>query len=504
MTATIDPPATPRTLPGSSDGSRQWRSLWRIHFYSGMFAIPFILLMAVTGLVILYTGPIRDATEGGKRVVAVGERYVSYDQQEQAVEAAYPGVGVISMTVPPDDHHATIFGLDDGQSGREVYVDPYTGTVLGDGDPDGGVVGLANRLHGFFNNDSYTLTLPTVSALWDGDAVMRPYVVGDLVLEVLGVWTLVLIASGLYLWMPRRSRNGGTQRNGRRWFSLRLQKAGRARWRDLHGLSGLLMLPVLGLTILSGMAWSTYWGPNFAALSDKLTPSSWEEAPDSALGTRADLDRLGNHIAWNTGDMPIPASYATAADGTMPAPLTLDAVTTIGAQEGMLPGYTVSFPKNATDDSGALVFGSFTLSNSWPRKTGETHNLVLDQFSGNTLSDQGAGAMGGISRGMDTLVSVHMGTQLGLIDRVVMTVLCLLAIWSSISALVLFTRRRRPGTLGLPRRPADLRLTRRIRIAAAALGVLFPQWAATALIVLGLDRFVIRKVPRLRIAFGQR
>ena len=45
--------------------------------------------------------------------------------------------------------------------------------------------GLANRLHGQLNNDAVTVGLPTVSALWDGGEVMRDYVVGDLVLELL-------------------------------------------------------------------------------------------------------------------------------------------------------------------------------------------------------------------------------------------------------------------------------------------------------------------------------
>lgn len=40
-----------------------------VHFYSGMFALPFILLMAVTGLVILYTDPIQQLTEGDVRSV---------------------------------------------------------------------------------------------------------------------------------------------------------------------------------------------------------------------------------------------------------------------------------------------------------------------------------------------------------------------------------------------------------------------------------------------------
>lgn len=511
MTSTLDAPSEPEPSPpepatapagGGGESSRQWRSLWRMHFYAGMFAIPFILLMAVTGLVILYTQPIHDALEGDIRTVAKGTETVSYDQQEQAVEAAYPDLPVLYMITPPDDHHATVFGVDEGTN--EVYVDPYTGEVQGKINADGGVVGLANRLHGFFNNDKFTVSLPTVSALWDGEAVMRPYVVGDLVLEVLGVWTIVLMATGVVLWMPRRTRNGGDARNGRGWFSLRLQKKGRARWRDLHGLSGLIMIPVLALTIVSGMGWSTYWGPNFNSLADKITPGNPVDPPTSTVATRADLDRLGNKIQWSTGDRPIPASYAPAADGTMPVPVSLDTVTAIGEQEGMLPGYTVFFPENATDDSGAPTFGAFTMSNSWPRKTGEARDLSIDQFTGQTLTDQKAYGLGAISYGLDALVSTHMGTQLGIFSRIFMTLLCVLAIWSSISALVMFTKRRRPGTLGLPKRPADVHLSRKIKLAGVTLGVLFPQWAASALIILGLDRFLIRRVRPLRLAFGQR
>jgi uncharacterized iron-regulated membrane protein len=79
-----------------------------------------------------------------------------------------------------------------------------------------------------------------------------------------------------------------------------------------------------------------------------------------------------------------------------------------------------------------------------------------------------------------------------------------LAIWSVTSALVMYTKRRRSGTLGLPRRAADVRLPRHLAIVAGVSAVVFPQWGLTALAVLGLDRFVIRRVPRLRVAFGQR
>lgn len=116
----------------------------------------------------------------------------------------------------------------------------------------------------------------------------------------------------------------------------------------------------------------------------------------------------------------------------------------------------------------------------------------------------GAYGYGSVSYGLDTLVSTHMGTQPGLFSRFMMTALCVLAMWSVISALVMFTKRRRPGSAGIPRRPVDVKLARRLRVTTWAMAVIFPVWGASAAIVLGFDRFVIRRNGRLRAAFGQR
>ncbi len=485
--------------------SRQWRSVWRIHFYSGVFAFPFLLLMAVTGLFILYTQPIQDALQGDLRTVAARGTVRSYDEQEQAVEAEFPGKPVLTMTTPVDSEHSTIFAIDDGSAaGIDVFVDPYTAEVLGSDKPGSGIVGLSNRLHGYLNNEAATIQLPTVSALWDDGDLLREYVIGDLVLEILGVWTLVLVVSGLYLWWPRTSRWKSRSRNGRGLFGLRMRKRGRARWRDMHAMSGLAMFIMMIVTLISGLAWSTYWGPNFTAFANEITPNTWTDAPQSSLGTRGDLDRLGNTIPWNTGDRPIPASYATAADGTLPAPISLDTVVAIAEEEGMQSGYYVTFPTNAEDEAGNPVYGSFMVSNSWPRKTEEARDIFLDQFTGKTLAEQEVYGYGAISYGVDFLVSVHMGTQFGLVTRILMTGVCLLAIFSSISAFIMFWKRRGSGASGLPRRPVNVRLEKRLWVFLAVFMVAFPLWGVSALIVLTLDRFVIRKIRPLRVAFGQR
>ena len=495
---------TTDTERAAADGSRRWRSVWRIHFYSGMFAMPFILLMAVTGLVILYTQPIEDLTQGDVRKVDVGDSMLSFDDQVAAVEAAYPDGAVYDLTPPGADDRATRFFVDDGSaSGQHVFVDPYTGEVLGDIKPGSGIVGLSNRVHGTLNNDAATIDLPAVSSILDDGPVMRPYVIGDLILEILGVWTLVLVFSGLYLWFPRRSRNSDGSKGGRRTWFIRTGATGRARWRDLHGFGGVVLLTVMLLTIMSGMAWSTYWSEQFAVLAEKVTPGAPVEPPLSALGVRGDLDRFGNQIPWATGDFPIPASYAPPTDGTVASPLSLDDVVAIAEAEGMKPGYTISFPANDVDEAGNPLYGSFTLYNSWPRTTGEARDLFVDQFSGETLAEQEAYGYGTVARAMDTLVSTHMGTQLGIVSRVFMTLLCVLSIWSVISGFVMFWKRRRPGSTGLPRRPVDVRLSKRLGLIALVTAIVFPQWGATALVVLAIDRFVIRRVRPLRVAFGQ-
>jgi uncharacterized iron-regulated membrane protein len=494
----------------ATTANRRWRSLWRLHFYAGMFAMPFVVLMASTGLVILYTQPLHSLLSGDRYDVARSATTVPYEVQAAAAQAKFPSATLTGVVTPRNATSASVFSVTDGSAaGEQVFVNPHTGVVLGTEKPGAGIIGLANRLHGYLNLNSAKVSLPAVAAIFDGGNVLRPYVIGDLILEVLGVWTLVLVMSGLYLWWPRRSSSAAepkrSTRSTRRRFGVRRGTTGRARWRDLHGTSGLLLLGAILVTVVSGLAWSTYWGPNFSALANKVSPNAWTDAPASALGTRGDLDVLGNQIPWNTGSRPIPASYATASDGSKPLPLPLDDVAALATEQGLKPGFKISFPKNAVDETTATTtYGAFTASNSWPRKTNEAHDLYLDQFSGKKLAHVTGYGYGAVSYGLDALVSTHMGTQLGIVSRVMMTSLCVLSLWSVLSALIMYSKRRRPGTMGLPRRPVDVKLSRRIGVTAAVMAVVFPVWGVCAAAILGLDRFVIRRNQRLRASFGQR
>lgn len=49
-----------------------------------------------------------------------------------------------------------------------------------------------------------------------------------------------------------------------------------------------------------------------------------------------------------------------------------------------------------------------------------------------------------------------------------------------------------------------MRVQRILGITAVVLAVVYPLWGMTVVAVLLLDRYVIRRIPKLRVTFGMR
>ena len=503
------------TVEEADRASRRWRSVWRMHFYAGIISAPILVMLAVTGLVILYTQPINDLVDADVRLVDVGGQARSYDDQTAAVTTAFPDEQIVSVVTPVDERHATIFGLADG---RDAFVDPYTAEVLGTRNPDGGIVGLANRLHGFLNNDSIKVPVPTAAGLFGTDPLFTDVDAGDLLVEVVACWGLALAVSGIYLWWPRK------RDTGKALFVPRLSATGRRRWRDLHAIPGILLSGIIIFFVVTGLPWSGFWGSNFSYAAEELTPGSYPDQPASSVARLGDIDRFGNKINWVLQDIEVPASEAPSSGGgheghsgagstdgeslaagdPRPATLSLDSVIRSAQAEGMRPGFAVSLPEDVEADDGATTFGTHAASNPWPSRSQHARSVYLDQFTGESLGSQDLYGFGTVWKIADYGISTHMGTQFGLINRIVMTGAALGVIWLVISAFVMYLKRRRPGGAGLPRRPRDVTMANRLILVAIALAIVFPLWGASLRAVLAIDRFVIRRFTPLRAVFGQR
>lgn len=309
---------------GDSRSSRLWRSVWRTHFYAGFSAAPILMLLAVTGLVILYTEPIERAVHGDLVTVTQRGAAVGLDRQRASVAARHPGWIFVSVTPPKAADRSTLFAMTDkGGTGFDVYVDPYTGDVIGHHKTENDIVGLANRLHGNLNNEGFKVPVPSLAGVFGGGPLFVDAAVGDMVVEVFAGWGLVLAFTGAYLWWPRKKATG------QRRFIPRLGARGRPRWRDLHAVAGTVLGAMLVFFVVTGLPWSAVWGPNWSFVASKVTPneqtSFWEwQGPPSAVPRTGDLDRAGRRIPWASGNDAIPPSPALGghqghdggADGT--------------------------------------------------------------------------------------------------------------------------------------------------------------------------------------------
>jgi uncharacterized iron-regulated membrane protein len=310
--------------------------------------------------------------------------------------------------------------------------------------------------------------------------------VGNLIIEMIAVWILVLAASGIYLWWPRAIEKGKPR------LSIRWRKGGRIRWRDLHATTGILLSVVLICYIASGLTWSRYWGENWRAVASTMTPSTEIDAPSTPAKV-GDFDRLGRRIAWADKEDPV---YASTTTDPIPKPLDINAINGIAESEGMIPGYSIVPPSDSTAD-GETVYGSYTVVNHWPQKLSEQRTLYLNQFTGETITNATADQDGTLSRITSWGVNTHMGTQYGIVTRILATLACLGVLTSIVSAMAMWWKRRPTGSAGLPGRTSDTVRSNTPRgavvavgVIATALAVLYPSFGVTLIVVLIAESIV--------------
>lgn len=478
------------------------RRIWRMHFWVALFATPALLVLACSGLVILYSQPLNNLLNRNLLLVDRGAQSIPLDQQVRtATQQVGADYAVDAVTPPAEpgrstrvDFLAPVAPESPAHEGNvtQVFVDPYTGAYLGQRTELSGLVGWANQLHRMFGNDGPTVQLPSVGHLIAPDAypdATIPVGIGNLWMELTAVWILVLLASGIYLWWPRALEAS------KPLLKVRWRRGGRIRWRDLHALTGVVVSLILIGYVLSGMTWSRYWGENWRAVSSTVAPSEQIDAP-STPATMGDYDRLGRRIAWAAADDPV---YASIPDGSAPQPLSFTDIDRIAKGEHMLPGYAIIPPSNSTD-GGEMLYGSYTVVNAWPQKVSEQRTLYLNQFTGQTIVNATAAQDGALSRLTSFGIAVHMGNQYGLLTRISATVACLGVLTSVLTGLLMWWRRRPAGGTGLPRPvPASTQASTPKRgvvlvsITAVVLGLVFPVFGVSVLLVVAIELILSRR-----------
>ena len=438
---------------------------WRWHFYAGLFVAPFMVMLALTGIIYLFKPQLDSLMYSSLLDVPAGDHTVPADDLLQRVKAAYPQGQVTQYLPPVNAERSAQFVVKNAGHELNVFVDPYHGDILGEQDAKQNLQAIARAIHG-------ELMIGTV---------------GDRLIEMAAGWGVVLVVSGLFLWWPRG------QAAGILW--PRLNARGRVLWRDLHAVTGFWGATLLLVMLLSGMTWTGFWGKQYAAVWNVFPAAMWNNVPTSDIEARSLNSATRQTVPWAMENTPMPMSgdhaehmnHGNTHAGPAAPEVSLQDVQNIANERKVEPGYSITLPTTATGVFTIAVFADD------PRNDATLH---VDQYTGKVLADVRFEHYGTVARATEIGVMLHEGKMFGTFNQIVVLLICLMILLSAVSGVVIWWKRRPEGKFGVPPLRHDLPTWKTGVAIMLVLAVVFPLVGASLLVVWLLDRFVLPRVVR--------
>lgn len=410
--------------------STTYRGLWRWHFHAGLFCIPFVIVLALSGSVFLFKPQIDAfADRGVDRLVTDGVPALP-SAQAAAAMTAVPDARLFVYELPQVPRQAVrVHVYDTAGIATLVYVHPQTLAILK-------TVPVASR---------FTEIMRTLHGeLLAGTA-------GSLLVELAASWALVMLVTGVYLWWPREARGAG----GIVWPRLLQGRA--VFWRDLHAVTGIWISALALFLLVTAQPWTTVWGGAFTQLRAVL--AAQVSAQDWSLGRQQE----SHHHAID------------ASAGMMHAHHPLDAVVEQARERALEPPVRIHPP--GTDAP-------------WWRVASETQNRPLqvqvriDAHTGELIGEEAFADKPMVDRVIGIGIAAHEGQLFGPANQALglFTALGLVAV--CVSAIAMWWRRTKDRGLGVPaRQVAGFRVSRGLRVAMIVLGVLLPMLGLAMLLL---------------------
>jgi len=430
-----------------------YRTIWRWHFYAGLFSIPFILWLSVTGSIYLFRPQIERWLDRPYAHLVPGGARATPEAQAQAAVDAVPGSRFHYYELPRTDHSAVQIVV--GREAKEfrVYVHPKTLQVLKIVDEDKRPMNVLFYLHG---------------ELLLGDR-------GSNIVELAASWAIVLLITGVYLWWPRQSeRLAGV-------LYVRLRRGSRIFWRDLHAVTGIWISAYALFILLTGLPWASFWG-GYLQKVRTFAASHFV------------------HQDWGTGKS-FEIAQREARDANSMAGMQMGAVQPSKPQSEYAPlnklvpegaGFNLDFPVQIAPPD--QLGGPWTVhsdTQNRPRRI----TLSVDPVTGAIVKREPFSQQPLLDRIVDTGVAIHEGQLFGLANQLLGLATAMGLVTLSCSAIVLWWRRRQIGVLGAPIPLGKPRWTFALVAVIVALAIYLPAMAVSLTTVILLEKFLFSRIP---------
>ncbi|WGV98359.1 PepSY domain-containing protein [Vibrio sp. YMD68] len=456
---------------------------WRWHFYAGLFVVPFLLMLSLTGLVMLFDQEIETARYGD--IIKLSPETISHEtsantlsttslaklslsEQLNIIQQAFPTHSVTQFIPAKTADVANRFSIKD-TDGKILFatINPYNGEVLGTIDRSDSWYQLANDIHG-------TLLI--------GDW-------GDHLIEVAASLCILLLVSGIYLWLPfdNASKAG--------FLKIRTSNGPRIFMRDLHANLGGTLSFVFLFFILSGLAWAGVWGGKMVQAWSTFPAQKWDDVPLSTQ-THQSLNHLAEEeLPWNLEQTPLPASnhdHSKMGTDHASSPAGLQILDRLEATIHQL-GYThykLHFPRGV---QGVFTVSANTMSGDIidPTQDRTTH---IDQYSGEILADVSWDDYGVMAKMMAAGIALHQG-DISILNKIFNVLFCVMFIVISVTGAVMWWIRRPKNRahLGVPPRFTHPGTWKTAAVTLSLICLAFPLAGVTIVLTLLLDWFLFSR-----------
>jgi uncharacterized iron-regulated membrane protein len=440
-------------------GTRWYNAVWRWHFYAGLFCIPFVIWLALTGTIYLWRPQLEALLDRPYDRLATTGRVASPDAQVSAALRAVAESTLHKYVLPEGDGRAvrvlvTAEGID-----RRVYVDPRTLAVLNVAIEDDRPLAVVMRLHG---------------QLLAGE-------LGSYLVEIAACWAIVMLLTGLYLWWPRgRAGLAGV-------LYPRLTGGRRLFWRDIHATAGIwVSVFAIGL-ILTGLPWASAWG---SYLGEVRALTGTAQGPvDWTIGGKAPTPKADAMLGPHAGH----GGMVMAAPPIRPGELARVIATVRPLR--IAPPVLLSPPER---DGAPWAVASDAADR--PLRA----DAQIDGATGRIVGRIDFADRHWIDRIIGYGIAAHEGALFGVANQLLGTATALLLVVLAVSGAIMWWRRRPIGLLGAPIPLTQPRFRAGLVAVIVALGVYMPLFGMTLVLVLIAEWALLRRLPATRRWLGLR
>ncbi len=417
--------------------------VWRWHFYAGLIAIPVMMTLAITGMIYLYKPQLDPIVYKELLRVTPSEKAVLDSDIVAKAKAAYPEASV-EYYIPADSAESSAMVGFSGANKFDVFVNPYSGEVLGKRDQESYYQNIVKKIHG---------------ELLLGEK-------GDLIVELVSCWGLILILTGLYLWWPRDKKIYGV------WL-VRLREGQRTFWRDLHAVIGIYSSIFICFLIVTGLPWSGFWGDRIAKVWTRFPDQQYTNVPQSNILAK-ELNQGEQIVPWAVENTKVPVSEINGKKQ-----ISIDAITLFAREKQAPAGYKIAYPKNET--------GVFTVS-AFPGDPKKEITIHIDQYSGKVLSDISYSQYNLFAKAVEYGIALHQGQYFGWPNQLIALLTCLALLTICISGAIMWWKRKPANGWGVPPEVAkDKRNPLGAWIILGVFAVAFPLVGASLIVVFLID-----------------